>query len=156
MTTRTTTSKADVALARTMGRECLAVRVRLLSRTLTRLYDEAARPYGLTTAQVGLLIVVTAEGPIQPARIADVLSMDKSTVSRDLERLKAKGWIALEPGEIGHTLLVRVTDAGARLLREVEPAWRQAQAAARALLSDQGAQELLELTDALWSRLIRP
>ena len=41
-----------------MAQECLAVRVRLLNRTLTAIYDEALHPLGMTTGQLNVMVVV--------------------------------------------------------------------------------------------------
>ena len=54
--------------AETIAGECLAVRVRMLNRTITAIYDDALRPLGLTTGQLNILVVVTKRGPLSPAK----------------------------------------------------------------------------------------
>ena len=43
-----------------MAAECLGARVRLLSRTVTHLYDQAFRPLGVKAAQMNVLVVVAS------------------------------------------------------------------------------------------------
>ena len=49
-----------------IGSECLAVRIRLLNRTITGIYDDALRPLGVTAGQLNALVVVTKHGPLSP------------------------------------------------------------------------------------------
>ena len=44
--------------------ECLAVRVRLLNRTITGIYDGALRPLSMTVGQLNILFTVAKLGPI--------------------------------------------------------------------------------------------
>ena len=71
--------------------DCLSVRVRLLSRTITAIYDDALRPLGLTAGQLNVLVVIAKRGPISPGEIARRLNMEKSTVSRNLARMRDNG-----------------------------------------------------------------
>jgi hypothetical protein len=41
-----------------IARECIAVRVRLLNRVITSLYDDALRPLGITVSQLNLLVAI--------------------------------------------------------------------------------------------------
>ena len=75
--------------------ECLAVRVRLLSRTITGIYDEALRPLGLTVGQMNILVVVAKRGPVSPGEVARRLNMEKSTVSRNIDRMAKRGWLTV-------------------------------------------------------------
>ena len=76
-----------------IARDCIAVRVRILNRVITKIYDEALRPLGVKTSQVNILVVTGRMGIVRPAEICSRLKMDMSTVSRNIDRLKAGGWI---------------------------------------------------------------
>ena len=114
-------------------RQCLAVRLRLLNRVLSGLYDDALRSLGLRVGQFNLLMGVGAMGPVRPGALAEVLHMDKSTMSRDIDRMCKQGWIASSPAEGARGLALTLTPAGENLLARAMPAWElaQAQAAAR-------------------------
>ena len=81
--------------------ECLARRVRLLNRTITGIYDEALRPMGLTSAQLNLLVVVAKRGPLSPGEVARRMNMEKSTVSRNLDRMRQNGWVRVGQSDAG-------------------------------------------------------
>jgi len=52
--------------ARLMASECLAVRVRRLGRVVTRVYDAALAPHGVTIAQLNLLTAIVAADGARP------------------------------------------------------------------------------------------
>ena len=52
-------SRQASAAAVIIGRQCLARRARLLSRVLSRIYDEALRPVGLKASQLTVLAAIS-------------------------------------------------------------------------------------------------
>jgi len=134
-----------------MAEECLAVRVRLLSRRLSRIYDGALRPLGLTVAQLNLLSVIEVLGAAPAGRIADLLGMEISTLSRNARLMQSEGWIRIDPAEHGNGRILSLTGAGAAKLRESQPAWEEAQAKARELLGPQGSLDLKRIGDEAWA-----
>src|SRR2546430_8167374 len=77
----------------TIARTCIAVRLRLLNRVITNLYDDALRPLGLKVSQMNILVAAARLGVAQPSQVCRILQIDLSTLSRNLERLRARGWI---------------------------------------------------------------
>jgi len=138
-----------------MAEECLAVRVRLLNRRLSRIYDGALRPLGLTIAQLNLLSVIEVIEFAPAGRVADLLAMKISTLSRNACIMERDGWITIERAERGNGRILRITSAGLRKLREAKPAWDAAQLEARELLGDEGALELKRLGDGVWDEQLR-
>src|SRR5919197_4335316 len=121
-----------------IARNCIAVRLRLLNRVVTNLYDDALRPLGLKVSQLNLLVVTAKLGLAQPARVCDLLRLDTSTLSRNVERMRARGWLEAVPGADARTQPFRLTAQGRRLLERAVPAWEQAQQQAEGLLGDEG------------------
>ena len=119
-------------LARAMRRDCLAMRVRQLNRRITRLYDAALRPHGVSTAQLNVLVALALAGDARPTDIARALALEKSTLSRNLDRMVERRWIAVTPGERGTTQRLRLLPAGRRVIESAMPAWRAAQRRATA------------------------
>ena len=74
-------------------RDCLAARVRLLNRRVLRVYDEALRPLGIKVTQLNVLVVLARLGLSNPTEVTQVLDMEKSTVSRNVERLRRCGLV---------------------------------------------------------------
>jgi DNA-binding MarR family transcriptional regulator len=132
-----------------IAQNCLMLRLRRLHRALSSLYDEPLRPYGARSGQVSLLVAIAANNGAHPADLARALSMDKSTLSRDLKLLAAKGWVESLPGEDGRSQRLRVTESGLALITAITPAWREAQKRAAALLGESGAQALFTAAERL-------
>jgi hypothetical protein len=77
----------------TISKTCIAVRLRLLNRVVTNLYDDALRPLGLRVSQLNLLVVTAKLGLARPARVCEILQLDASTLSRNVKPLQAHGWL---------------------------------------------------------------
>jgi hypothetical protein len=81
-----------------MARSCIAARVRRLNRVVTNVYDDALRPHKLKVSQLNILVVTASLGIAEPARICEALQLDISTFSRNVERMRASGWLEVVPG----------------------------------------------------------
>jgi len=137
------------ALAKQMGNECLAVRARILSRVVTSCYERETRALKLKAGQGSILVCVAYAGVIDQAAIGRRLKMEKSTVCRSVERMKASGWLEEVEGDAHH---LRLTDAGRELLGQFHQCWLKAQQKALALLGSEGAMELKKLTAPILGR----
>ncbi len=135
--------------------ECLAVRVRMLNRTITAIYDDALRPLGLTAGQLNTLVVIAKRGPLSPGEVARRLNMEKSTVSRNIERMRNNGWLTVTAAESGRKQQLALTRQGKTLLEKSVPAWDEAQTRARAVLGRRGAESIHRMSNAVWSRIGR-
>src|SRR5438094_587396 len=122
----------------TIARSCIAVRLRLLNRVVTNLYDDALRPLGLKVSQLNILIVTAKLGLARPAQVCEVLQLDASTLSRNLKPLQAHGWLEVVPDEDARAQPFRLTAEGRRLIEKAVPAWERAQRQAKELLGDEG------------------
>ncbi len=140
----------------TIARSCIAVRLRLLNRVVTNLYDDALRPLGLKVSQLNLLVVAAKLGLAQPAKVCDILQLDASTLSRNVERMRAKGWLEVVPGEDARTQPFRLTAQGRRLLERAVPAWEQAQSRATEFLGEDGIALLSKAASKVGMPQARP
>jgi DNA-binding MarR family transcriptional regulator len=134
--------------AQSIARECLATRIRRLDRSLSRIYDAALRPHGVTIAQLGLLTAVTLAGPVRPTKLGGILDLERSTVSRNLALLLRKGWVSASRAQDGRGQLVVVTRRGEALLRATVPSWRRTQRAVEKQLTPKGVLAFRRLTGA--------
>jgi DNA-binding MarR family transcriptional regulator len=133
MTDKPTNSTIDA-----IARNCIAVRVRLLNRVVTNLYDDALRPLGLKVSQLNILVVAAKLGLARPAKVCELLQLDASTLSRNVEKMKANGWLETAPEDDARTQPFRVTSKGLKLIERAAPAWEQAQRQAKELLGGEG------------------
>src|SRR5881398_45977 len=130
--------KPDASCFDTIARNCIAVRLRLLNRVVTNLYDDALRPLGLKVSQMNVLVLTAKLGLARPAQVCDLLQLDTSTLSRNVERMRAQGWLEVVPDEDARTQPFRLTAQGKRLVEKAIPAWEEAQRQASELLGAEG------------------
>jgi DNA-binding MarR family transcriptional regulator len=133
----------------TIARSCIAVRLRLLNRVITNLYDDAMRPLGLKVSQLNILVVTAKLSLATPAKVCDILQLDTSTLSRNVERMRAKGWLEVVPAEDARAQPFRLTAQGKRLLERAAPAWEKAQAQAVEVLGEEGLALLNKVSKSL-------
>ena len=108
-------------------RVCVAGGVRKLNRMVSAIYDGALADTGLKTSQFSVLVAVFNRGKVRPAELTNLLQMDESTLSRNVERMCARGWLKLERGDDRRSHLIEVSDKGRALIRKCLPAWQRAQ-----------------------------
>lgn len=137
--------------ARTMAGECLWLRARRLSRVMTRAYDEALRPLGIQISQLGLLNVIAlcGEGGGGMSVIAEILVMDRTTLSRNLRPLERAGLVKLVRSPVdGRARVAVLTPAGRRVIEEAVPLWERAHKRTVAALGPTQAAELRAQLDS--------
>ncbi len=95
-----------------IARECLVVRLRLLNRVVTNIYDDALRPLGVKASQWNILVVTARLGLARPADVCQRLHLDTSTLSRNVERMRARDWLEVVDDEDGRAQPFRLTAEG--------------------------------------------
>jgi DNA-binding MarR family transcriptional regulator len=116
---------------------CLALHARLLSRILTDRYEAAVSPFGLSIVRFLLLGAVAAHGRVSPSKLAEELSFDPSTLSRNFKALRAEGLIHMEHSTEGGYVEISVTSRGEELFLKAREGWAAAQQEAEAALGPQ-------------------
>jgi DNA-binding MarR family transcriptional regulator len=128
---------------------CLAVRVRLISRAVTGIYDYALERHGMSVAQVNLLAALGKVGPCAPTNLGDALHLERSTVSRNLSLLMRHGWIEATSSDAKGVREVILTRAGRKKIDSVMPDWRHAQVQAAQLLGTGGVEAIRTIASSL-------
>ncbi len=123
------------AAIETIGRSCYAVRARKLSRVMTRIYDDALRPLGVSVAQVNMLTAIGMMQEPSPQQVSEALDIEKSTLSRNLTLMESRGWIAITPSTEFRGHCLTLTQEGRTLMTRVLPLWRKAQRRAKKTFS---------------------
>jgi DNA-binding MarR family transcriptional regulator len=121
---------------------CLATRLRLATRIITKVYDDALRPFGLTANQMSLLAMAAGCEIMRQAEVSSVLQMENSTLSRNLDRMRTNGWFEKVAAADARVHSLRLTDSGKALFERAMPAWRVAQRRAQKLLGESGVKAL--------------
>ncbi len=104
---------------------CLAARRR--AREITRLYEEKLRPHGLRATQFSVLAALALKGPTPLGELADVLGLERTTLTRSANRLGDEGWVADAESEDARERRLRLTPAGREKVESAYPAWKEAQ-----------------------------
>jgi DNA-binding MarR family transcriptional regulator len=117
----------SIANAASAARGCTNLKLRQLTRRVTQLYDLELAKAGLKTTQYSLLSHVLKLGPMRPGDLADAMTLDASTLTRNLKPLVDAGWIEQAAGSDARSRSVTITAAGRAKQAEGRRRWRVAQ-----------------------------
>ena len=119
---------------------CLCLHAQRAARALARRFDIALRPAGLTNGQFSLLMALNRPAPPPLGPVAELLAMDRTTLTAALKPLQRRGLVAVEvdPSDRRSRLLV-LTEAGWETLAAALPIWRETHAEVEAGLADANA-----------------
>jgi DNA-binding MarR family transcriptional regulator len=105
---------------------CLCLHAQRAARALARRFDEVLRPVGLTNGQFSLLMSLNRPEPPPMKPVADLLAMDRTTLTAALKPLERRGLVSIEVGaEDRRSRRLRLTDRGREVLASAVPIWRE-------------------------------
>ncbi|HBY43709.1 MAG TPA: MarR family transcriptional regulator, partial [Brevundimonas sp.] len=78
---------------------CLCLHAQRAARALSRRFDEAFRPYGITSGQFSLMNGLNRPEPPTIGAVAELLAMDRSTVTANLKPLERAGLVTIAVDE---------------------------------------------------------
>lgn len=109
---------------------CLCLHAQRAARALSRRFDEAFRPFGITSGQFSLLNGLNRPEPPMIGAVAELLVMDRSTVTANLKPLERAGLITVAVDEQDRRgRRVALTDAGRTVLAQATKVWIEEHAA---------------------------
>jgi DNA-binding MarR family transcriptional regulator len=102
----------------------LPYRLAVLSERISRrLAVEYGRMHGLSVAEWRVLVHLQRGGPVSVGAIRDRVNLEKSRVSRAVDRLEAAGLVRKAPGEgDGRLVAISLTAEGRAALADILPA----------------------------------
>jgi DNA-binding MarR family transcriptional regulator len=120
---------------------CLCLRAQRAARFLSRRFDKALKPSGLTSGQFSLLNAVNREAPPSMADVATLLGADRTTLTAALKPLTRRGLVdtRIDPADRRGRRLV-LTAEGHALLAQVIPLWRRCHGELEAELGERTPQ----------------
>ncbi|MFA6265930.1 MAG: MarR family winged helix-turn-helix transcriptional regulator [Pseudolabrys sp.] len=129
---------------------CLCLHVQRAARALARRFDEVLRPLDLTSGQFSLLTSLNRPQPPTMGSVADLLAMDRTTLTANLKPLERRGLIevAVDKDDKRSRRLV-ITAAGRALLAKAYPIWREAHTALEFRIERGSADDLRKALTAL-------
>ena len=123
---------------------CVCLNLRQATRAVTQAYDDALRPTGLRSTQLGLLAVTNQAGSMPLCRLASVLVMDRTTLTRNLKPLEKQGFVQVDGGSDKRIRTVRLTAQGRAALHAALPLWEQVQQRLIEKLGPERLERMLE------------
>ena len=112
---------------------CLGSRVRSLSRKLDGIYRKHLGNADLTENQLSIMMALYKTGTIEQNQIAQLLTLERSSLSRNLVRLVKSGYVS----KTGPTNRPKIglTKEGKTLVEQLRPVWEAAMDEIHAVLS---------------------
>ena len=107
--------------------KCVCFNFRKATRVVTQIYDEKLRSCGLRATQLSILFVTSAIESTTITRLAEILVLERTTLTRNLKPLEKQELIKIERGNDSRTRIVTLTDKGCRVLEKMLPLWEEAQ-----------------------------
>lgn len=126
---------------------CLCHASRRAARAVSRAYDTALAPLGLSSGQFALLAAIGAHGPTSVTRLSEVMLMEASTLSRNLAPLRRAGQISWDGSSGRRAGTITLTQDGERLLASAIATWQEVQGGLSRKLTGGAAANLLQLLE---------
>ncbi|RDV05721.1 MarR family winged helix-turn-helix transcriptional regulator [Undibacter mobilis] len=132
--------KPDIALAREVDARpalpfdktievrdaCLCLHVQRTARALARRFDDVLRPLDLTSGQFSLLMSLNRPEPPTIGSVAELLAMDRTTLTANLKPLERRGLVTIAVDKQDkRSRRLGITPAGRALLAQAYPIWRE-------------------------------
>ncbi len=128
---------------------CVCLYVQRAARVLARRFDEALRPVGLTSGQFSLLMSLNRPESPTIAPVAELLGLDRTTLTAALKPLARDGLVVIAPdADDRRSRRLTLTAKGHEALLAALPIWRAEHAAVEAAVPG-GADDLRAALDAL-------
>lgn len=127
-----------------MENYCIAGRLRMLSRVVTVLYNDAFGAEGVTFAQAALLMHIFAQPGIRQVALSKRFQIEKSAMSRDIQLMQRNGW--LEPnGRSG----LHLTETGTQTAKRCHKIWKNLTQTIRAELGTEAVMGLSAFSERM-------
>ncbi|MEO0681052.1 MAG: MarR family winged helix-turn-helix transcriptional regulator [Pseudomonadota bacterium] len=126
---QTSKDRLNAPARRALQGGCACFIARKRARRLSRIYDAALAPHGLTSGQFSMLAAVAAAGAMTMRRLAEAMDMDQSTTSRGVAPLTKDGLLSVEAdARDARTRVLRLAPAGIERLNAAAETWAGVQA----------------------------
>ncbi len=132
---------------------CMCASLRRSSRALTQHYEKALRPLGLRATQFTILQALSLAGEVTQRRLGQILAIDSTTLTRTLDIMSRRGWIAKQQGQDRREWRLRMTRAGESQFERALPGWQEVQSRLQSQLGSDRWEKLLSLTNIVTSEV---
>ncbi len=103
---------------------CLCLHTQRAARALARRFDNALKPLDLTNGQFSLMMALNRPEPVPMRPVADLLAMDRTTLTAAIKVLVRRGLVEVMPDPTDRrSRLTKLTQEGTTLLLNALPIW---------------------------------
>ena len=121
---------------------CFCLASRQAARRITRLYDSRMQPSGIRATQFTVLSQLMLRGEMPIGKLASILGMERTTLTRNLTLLEQQKWISSKAGDDPRSRMLAITAQGRGMVRRGFPHWSKAQAQVGKMLGADGQAAL--------------
>ena len=132
-----------------MNAFCASHNLRRAARLVTRHYDRALRPIGITAAQLPILAAISTGNGRSIAALSNSLDIEASSLSRDLALLQKKRLVRLTTADDKRLRTLELTARGRQTLVTGFAAWRRAHASLLAEIGERDFEAMIRNTKKL-------
>jgi DNA-binding MarR family transcriptional regulator len=122
--------------------DCFCLASRQAARKITRLYDGYMQGSGIRATQFTILSQLMLRGEMAIGKLANILGMERTTLTRNLTLLEQRKWVSIKTGDDPRSRMIGITAQGRGIVRRGFPYWSKAQAHAGKLLGADGEAAL--------------
>ncbi|MCB1324818.1 MAG: winged helix-turn-helix transcriptional regulator [Leptospiraceae bacterium] len=127
-----------------VGITCVSFNLRKASRLVTRHYDERMEPSGLRSTQFAILAAIGRRKGISLSALADLLVMDRTTLTRNLKPLEKMGYVGFAAPTDRRRRELELTPVGWEALGKAYPYWESAQTEFLKEIGEENSRGLLK------------
>ena len=106
---------------------CASFNFRRAARAMTALFDHALKDSGIRSTQFTILTAIAKTQPVSISNVAQILVMDATTLTRNLNLLRKQGLLTISPRGAMRQRFLHLTFAGEKALARAIPLWRKIQ-----------------------------
>ena len=127
-------------------KHCIGLRLRRLSRVADGYMRNCVAEFGITENQMTILFLLTELGKVEQGKIGEVLVLQRSTVSRNINLLEKQNLVLKTTDYRPEVALSR---KGKQLVNNLIPLWENAMDALIQIIKTDGMTNIKKLEDRL-------
>ena len=124
-------------------RTCINSKIGRSQRIINSIFRKHVRQFGITSSQLSILFVLSKRGKCTGKELANILYLEKSSVSRNKRRMLEQELLESEG------LHILITNKGLELLEKVIPSWEKAMEETKKKLGNLGEESLNTIVSQL-------
>lgn len=124
---------------------CLNFSMRKANRTLNKIYDRHLQGCGLKGGQFSILRVIDHYKQTTNSELQEAMSIDQTTLSRNLKPLIRDGYISVSQGDDLRVKLLSLSAEGKSLFKEGTKYWQRAQKEVMQKLGKENTEKVIAI-----------